>query len=84
VLLDYAVGTFAILAIVAFVAAVFIITGAPKPYEMQALGAAYTDVLLKVEQSVHGLRADFCANADAETVAQSKCETQASAKAAAL
>ena len=72
--LDYAVGAFFVLAMMAFAVAVFVITGPPKQYEAQALGAAYTVMLEQVEAGARKLRVSYCEQADADAAAQANCE----------
>lgn len=71
--LDYAIGVFFALSLLVLGGGFFALGGAPKAYEWQELGGAYTDFLLKVEGSAHDLRVDYCARADVAATRAAKC-----------
>lgn len=71
---DYAIG--AVFAMSIFVFGLFAFAasgGMMRSYEMHALGGVYTDFLAQVEAEAHALRADYCAEANAEAAENAKC-----------
>jgi len=73
VFMDYLLGMLLLTAVVAAVVFFFAIGGAPKRYEMDALGGVYANFLSGVEVSARDLREEYCKQADAETREQAKC-----------
>jgi hypothetical protein len=81
-LFDYVLGAFFAMSALVIGILFFALTGAPKSYEMQALGGAYTDVLAGIEASARTLREDYCARAQAEAAAQAQCGAAPASQAA--
>lgn len=51
-----------------------VLGGAPKKYEIDALGGAYTTALETVEGAVRDLRRDYCAQADEGSRREARCD----------
>jgi hypothetical protein len=54
-------------------AGLYAIGGAPKQYEIDALGGAYVDFLAAVESSARDLRNAYCNEASGEASLAAKC-----------
>src|SRR5262245_35664312 len=72
-LIDYAIGMFVVLALVALAGGFLLLTGPPKRYGAQELGVAYANTLSQIESSAHALHNEFCAKADRQTARDAKC-----------
>ena len=51
----------------------FALGGAPKQYEIDALGVAYSNALEAVEGAARDLRQDYCTRADSESQHEARC-----------
>lgn len=80
-LIDYSIGLFFALAILASGAIGFALTGMPTSYEKKALGGVYTEFLTRVEASARDLRAEYCASVET-AAADANCPAQAPESAA--
>lgn len=72
-LLDYGIGMVFAMAVFVIGALTLTMTGPLKPYEARALGGLYTEVLARIENSAHTLRADYCQRADPVAAAEAAC-----------
>ena len=55
------------------VVGLFLLGGAPKKYEIDALGGAYTSVLETLEGTARDLRENYCAQADDASRREARC-----------